>query len=227
VPAFHNAGILGANEYSLQINTNANSQTHACLGGAAGCTVWQQFIYATDVETQGTAAVFMQYWLLGYGVSCPVGYTSDGGGSCFKNSTFCSMADVPVTSLGNSKLTGTADEFGNDTVSFVNGTQACSVTAADSVLSIGTVWNESEFNVIGDAGGSDATFNGGAAITVNVAAQYGSSAAPTCASNAGTTGETNNLVLGPCTATGGAMPSIQFEETSFYEVIPSILTLLQ
>jgi hypothetical protein len=42
----------------------------------------------------------------------------------------------------------------------------------------------------------------------------GSTNAPTCLANAGTTGETNNLNLGPCTATGGTAPYIQFTESN-------------
>jgi len=42
----------------------------------------------------------------------------------------------------------------------------------------------------------------------------GSTATPTCASNAGSTGESNNLTLGKCTATGGTSPSIQFTESN-------------
>jgi hypothetical protein len=78
VPAFGDGGILGANECTLQINTNANSKTSVCSGGASGCTVWQQFIYATNYETKGSEAAFMQYWLLGYG-TCPSGWSSDAG----------------------------------------------------------------------------------------------------------------------------------------------------
>jgi hypothetical protein len=215
VAAFGGGGILGSNEYSLQINTNSDQSTHACSGGAAGCTVWQQFIYGTDYESKGSAAVFMQYWLLGYGANgakCPSGYTTSDS-SCYKNSSYVSAPNVPATSLANVKLTGATVPGGNDTVTFTNGTQAYRVSATDNVLQIATVWKESEFNVVGDAGGSEAVFNTGTAITVNVAAQYGSTAAPTCASNSGTTGETNNLFLRACTVAGGTMPSIQFTES--------------
>jgi hypothetical protein len=126
----------------------------------------------------------LRHWLLGYGSTCPSGYTSEGD-DCFKNSSSVSAPDVPIRGLGNLRITGTAAAGGNDTVSFANGTQAYNLTALDSVLQMGTVWKQSEFNVIGDAGGSEAVFNPGAAVTVKVAAQYGSTAAPTCASNAG------------------------------------------
>lgn len=215
VPSFGNGGILGPNEYSLQINTNANRGTASCSGGSAGCIVWQQFIYATDYETQGSAAVFMQYWLIGYGANgakCPSGFFTFGT-DCYANSAYVSAPDVPITGLGNLKLTGAAVTGGNDTVTLADGTQAYSVSASDSVLRVGTVWDQSEFNVVGDAGGSEATFNPGTKIAVNVAAQYGSTAAPTCESNAGTTGETNNLDLSPCVTAGGTTPSIQFTES--------------
>ena len=215
VPAFNNDGILGSNEYSLQINTNLDQSTGACSGGAPGCTVWQQFIYATDYETKGSGAVFMQYWLIGYGANgakCPAGYITSEH-DCYKNSSFVSAPDVAITSLANVKLTGAAVQGGNDTVTFTNGTQAYQVSAKDSVLQVATVWKQSEFNVVGDAGGSEAVFNRGTEITVNVAAQYGSTTAPTCASNSGTTAETNNLNAGPCTAAGGTTPSIQFTES--------------
>jgi hypothetical protein len=160
VPAFGGGGILGANEYTLQINTNSNSTTSACSGGNPGCTVWQQYLYAPDQLVGGQAGVFIQYWLLGYGASCPGGYTSSSG-SCYKNSSAVEVADVPITALQNSQLTATAASGGNDTVSFVNGATAGAVTVSDSVLKIATVWNQSEFNIVGDAGGSEAVFNTG------------------------------------------------------------------
>jgi hypothetical protein len=48
---------------------------------------------------------------------------------------------------------------------------------------------------------------------VNIALTDGLTAAPVCQGNDGTTGETNNLNLGPCTATGGTTPSVQFTES--------------
>jgi len=200
-------GILGANEYSLQLNTNANATSAACKG-IKGCTVWQQFIYATDYATKGSAAVFMQYWLIGYGTgTCPSGfakYSTD----CYKNSAITSAPDVVITgtALESINLTASAVSGGNDSVTFTHGTKAYTVTAPDSVLDIATAWNESEFNVVGDAGGSEAVFDTSAAITVNVAATFSSSSSKAaCEANSGTTGETNSLTLGTCTATGTAI----------------------
>ncbi|WP_430391455.1 hypothetical protein [Dyella sp. 20L07] len=214
VAAYGGGGILGANEYSLQINSSFSSTTSACKSHS-GCTVWQQFVYAPDYETQGQAAVFMQYWLIGYGgTSCPSGWGSDGAGDCYKNSAAATAPDVAATQLGNVKLTGTVTSGGNDTVVFTNGTKAYSSSGKDSVLYLAQVWKESEFNVVGNAGGSEAQFNSGSSITVKVAVTDGSTAAPSCVADSGTTGESNNLNLGSCTASGGSTPSIQFTESN-------------
>jgi hypothetical protein len=214
VALFGGGGILGPNEYSLQINTNANASTSAC-NGHVGCLVWQQAVYAPDYAVSGVASVFFQYWLIGYGSPCPAGWGNAGSGDCYKNSSIAStLTDEPITDLAVMKLTATASAGGNDKVTFSNGSFAESVTAKDSVLHIGTVWTESEFNVIGNAGGSRAVFNAGSSVTVHVAVSDGSTSKPKCAQNAGTTGETNNLNLGACTAKSGTMPSIKFTESN-------------
>ena len=164
---------------------------------------------------KGEAAVFMQYWLIGYGgTRCPSGWGSDGAGDCYKNSAAATAPDVPATQLANVKLTGTVTSGGNDTVVFTNGTTAYSSSGKDSVLYLATVWQESEFNVVGNAGGSEAQFNSGSSITVKVAVTDGSTSAPSCVADSGTTGESNNLNLGSCTASSGSTPSIQFTESN-------------
>ena len=214
VAAFGGGGILGTNEYSLQINTDFNGTTAACAGHS-GCVVWQQFVYATDYETAGEAAVFIEYWLIGWGSSrCPGSFMSAGGGDCYANSAYVTAPDMPITDLGELTLSGTVAAGGNDTVVFNNGTEAYSISGKDSVLDISAVWKESEFNVVGNAGGSRANFNSGSSVTVKVALTDGSTAAPTCVANAGSTGETNNLNLGTCTTASGTTPSIQFTESN-------------
>ncbi len=61
VSSFGGGGILGPNEYSLQINTNSHDTTSACAGHS-GCTAWQQFVYSPDYNVKGQAAVLIQYW---------------------------------------------------------------------------------------------------------------------------------------------------------------------
>jgi hypothetical protein len=213
VAAFGGGGILGPNEYSLQINSNYTGTTSAC-NGHSGCTVWEQFVYAPDYSRQGSAFVFIQYWLIGYGgTRCPSGWGSDGAGDCYRNSAGVSAPDEPITQLASMKMSGSATSGGNDTVTFTHGTTAYSISAKDSVVGLASVWKQSEFNIVGNAGGSMAQFNKGASVTVHVAITDGTSNKPTCVANAGSTGETNNLNVGACTASAGSTPSIQFVES--------------
>ncbi len=214
VPLFGDGGILGPNEYTLQINSDFQGTTAACAGHT-GCVVWQQFIYSPDYVTKGKAAVFMQYWLIGWGDSaCPSSWGSDGGGDCYKNSAYIAAPDMKIASLSKLSISGAAAAGGNDTVVFNNGTKAYSVSGPDTVLDISQVWKESEFNIVGNAGGSRAVFNKGSSVTVKATVTDGSSAAPTCVANAGSTGETNNLNLGTCSKAGGSSPYIEFTESN-------------
>jgi hypothetical protein len=210
-------GILGPNEYSLQVNSGRDLSSAACQGNAR-CEIWQQFVYSPDYEVQGTAAVFIEYWLIGWGPgSCPSGWGSYdfAGGSCVINSDYAAAPDEPITQLVNEKLSASAAPGGNDTAVFTDGSTATSISASDDVLGLGTAWNESEFNVVGNTGGSSADFNAGAEVTVKIAVTDGTTLAPTCLAGSGTTGETNNLTLGNiCSANGGATPYIEFNETN-------------
>lgn len=214
VAAFGGGGILGPNEFSLQINSNFTGTTAACQGHS-GCTVWQQYVYAPDFAVQGEAAVFIESWLINFGsLNCPGGFESDGAGDCVINSAFTAAPDEPITALGKLTLSGSATSGGNDVVVFSNGTTAFSLSAKDSVVDIAQVWTQAEFNVVGNAGGSRANFNRGSSVTVKLALTDGSSSAPTCIANDGTTGETNNLNLHTCSTAGGSTPSIQFTESN-------------
>jgi len=217
VSGFGGGGILGPNEYSLQLNTNAKETTSACARHS-GCNVWQQFVYSPDYNVKGEAAVFIQYWLIGWGSSaCPHGWGKDGkdgdGKDCYKNSAYVAAPDKPITDLGKLGLSATAEAGGNDSVMFSDGTDSYSITAKDSVVDISSVWNKAEFNVVGNAGGSRADFNSGSSLTVTLVLLDGSESAPTCVANDGTTGETNNLNLGTCTAFNG-IPHIEFTESN-------------
>lgn len=216
VASYGDGGILGPNEYSLQLNTDYDGTTAACSASTTGeCVVWQQFIYATDYAVQGEAAVFMQYWLIFWGdTACPKGFGSDGSGDCYGNSKYVSVPDIKATSLAKLSIWGTATAGGNDTVVFTDGTTAYTVSGSDSKLDISQVWHQSEFNIVGDAGGSRAVFNEPVSVTVKLALTDGSTAAPKCVANEGSTGESNNLDLGKCTTAKGTSPSIEFTETN-------------
>ncbi len=196
----------GSNVYSIQLNSNFMS-TAAC-NGHPGCLAWEQFVYSSYEQS-----AFMQYWLIDYGNTCPSGWNAYSG-SCYRNSAAVNVPKQSISVLSQLKMSATAVAGGNDTLVFTTPTRAYSTTGKDSVTYLATAWKQAEFNIIGDGGGSKATFNAGSSITVKVAVAHGSTAAPTCASNAGTTGETNNLRLGSCSAVGGATPYIQFKESN-------------
>jgi len=236
--------ILGSNEYSLQLNTNnrctSTSPAEYCVTTTAGtfihtaacgdygdCDVWQQFIYATDYNGPGEAALFMQYWLYNWVGNCPksywgyqwvdgqmkgqlgglpwYGWTPSGNGYyCYKNSNLAAVPDIPVTNLGDVILSASAAIGGDDAVWLEYGDDSWGVDAEDSSrasnpgLDIASVWNQAEFNVLGDMNSSEATFNHGAQIIVVLALEDGSQSAPSCQANVSTSGESNNMTLGTC-----------------------------
>jgi hypothetical protein len=194
-----------SNIYSLQLNSNF--MTTAVCNGHAGCQSWEQFVYSSGEE-----AAFMQYWLIDYG-NCPSGW-NEFSNDCYKNSAAVSVPQQPITELEKLKLAGTAVKNGKDTLTLTTETEAYSTTGKDSVVDLATGWLESEFNIVGDGGGSEAVFNKGSSITVRVALTDGSTAAPTCAADSGTTGETNNLSLKSCSGTSASMPYIKFIESN-------------
>jgi hypothetical protein len=195
---------------------------------------------AAGTAQTNTTDVFIQTWLENYGndpdqnggggtsgnlpyVSyCPSGFIDAGpdqvgpGDDCMQNSpsTVISKKVLPITDLASLKLTGTANTGHTDTATVTYDGEAYSSSVSDKVSDIASGWNQAEFNVVGNGGGSRADFNSGSSLTVKLAVDDGSTTAPTCASNAGTTGETNNLTLGKCSAAGGSSPSIEFKESN-------------
>jgi hypothetical protein len=200
-----------ANVYSLQLNSNFISGDQACAGAnnPSQCLGWLQYVYSSSEH-----AAFMQYWLIHYtggSVHCPGGWNSFSG-DCWKNSSAVFAPQEVVTDLPQINLSGNAVNGGLDTLVFMDGTNAYSTTGQDSVMFLSAGWTGSEFNIIGDGGGSEAVFNPGTSLTVQIDLTDGTSAAPTCQANDGTTGETNNLNLKRCKAKGGKVPRVRFKE---------------
>ncbi len=192
--------VLGAGEYSLQLNTNMNSTTSACAGHS-GCTVWQQFIYATDYIKPGTAGLFMRYWLFNWGSSaCPSGWTKLGV-DCYKNSLVARATDMAISQIDASVLfVATVTAGGNDQISLEQQADYAWISAPDSVLDISSVWTDAEFNVFGDGSGTEAYFNTGSKIGISIEVLDGAPEALTCVGSGGTTMGSNNLTLGACSA---------------------------
>src|SRR5262249_6618333 len=117
--------------------------------------------------------------------------------------------------LSKMSLFGSAAASANDKLIFTGPSHAYSLTAPDNVVDLASGWTQAEFNIVGDGGGSEAVFNSGSHVTVRVLVHHGGSGTLSCLSNAGTTGETNNLNLGgSCTVVHGTNPYIQFTESN-------------
>lgn len=195
-----------SNSYSLQLNSDFMSGSPACKGGS--CLAWEQFVYSAAPYND----LFVQYWLINYSGSCPGGWMSDGS-DCYTNSNAVGVPLQAITQLKYLTMTGTAVANGNDTEKLITENNAYSVTNNDDVVYLADYWQGNEYNVVGNGGGSEAVFNAGTTIKVKIAATDGTTTAPNCQANDGTTGETNNLNLGTCKATAGSTPSVTFKES--------------
>jgi hypothetical protein len=206
-----------ANVYSLQINSQYISGASICAGAhVANCQAWQQFVF-DDQGNASQSSVFLQYWLLNYGTPCPTGWQAyPGSNSCTRNGhTNYLLFYVDVQNLTKIKLAAVASDGGYDRAILITPSQAYAVASKDSIIHLAKYWNTAEFNVFGGGGGSDANFNTGTSITVRLALNDGTTNAPTCQPDAGTTGEGNNLNLHPCTAgVSGSTPFIRFRESN-------------
>lgn len=216
-----------ANSFSLQLNSNYFYNAPQCSGAAnpSLCQGWQQFIFAEG--NSGSGAVFIQYWLLDYGTACPPNWTESsipGETNCWMNSTSSTYtppmqaSDIPYMTLSGSTANGTDtaifDQYSGGTIYSL---------AQSNVLNLDQNWTGAEFNVFGDAGGSEANFNNGSTFVVQTSVTNGTSNMPQClgpqGAGAGTTAETNNLSLIPQTAPlccpySASSPYIQFLESN-------------
>ncbi len=206
-----------ANSFSLQLNTNFFS-TATCAGASvpANCLGWEQFIYASDFN-----AVFIQYWMINFVNPCPAGWNTFGG-DCWKNSTNSATPPAQtIGALGQMVVDGAVAGVGgnpDDAVTFTVGGVGFSASGDNVFPDLTNGWNISEFNVVGDGGGSDATFNPASTITVRTAVNSGMGAVPPTCDSVGFTGETNNLTLVTAPVLTQAndvnWPSIVFTETN-------------
>jgi hypothetical protein len=244
-----------SNVFSLQMNTQSevnaemgfNSYpskfaTPACKGapeGESGCSGWQQFVFS---QTQGpapgagqqslpgvpgtTPALFIEYWLIGWGLPCPHlppwappqpnappgTWMTDGLGDCIFNGPTMYVPPQTAADIPDLEMTGSATAS-QDQMSLATADALFSLTEP-TALSLAKAWTQAEFNVFGDCCGTEANFSGPTVLVVNTSIDDGSTEAPTCVANDGTTGETNNLSFaGFCAAAGGTSPAVTFTES--------------
>jgi hypothetical protein len=214
--------VSGGQQDSYTMQLNSNFFTTAQCGTLSNCVGWSQFVYENPPGTE-EGALFIQDWLVATTRSgfsnCPPnkGWQNLGIG-CVQNSPFgVYLPNINVTQIGSAVLTGDADTSG-DSIYITVGKNAYGMknVQGDGITDLSQHWQGAEFNIIGNGGGDSATFNSGSKISVNIQADDGSKKAPTCPSNSGTTGETNNLFFtkAPKKVTKLKYPSIEFSMTS-------------
>jgi hypothetical protein len=200
-----------ADTYSLQLNSSYYVAP-VCQGAEipADCRAWMQYAYINNAPTSGSG--FMEIWLINYGPNCPSGW-NPATPDCYYNSNAVNVPNQKLSALGDIQVSGTTVSGGNDTLKVTTSKKAYAVTMPDSMIDLAGNWNTAEYNLFGSGGGSEAVFNPGTTIDVNVELQDGSTIAPTCITD-GFTLESNNLGLNRCKATGGKSPSITFSESN-------------
>ena len=231
------SGVTSSGAYTLQLNS-APFTTSTCSGSPdpASCSGWEQFVY----ESSGGG--FIQYWLLQYGPAgtlcptprhsgcaanssysdgwCPFQFDSSGPVYCVVNGVHESSAPAePMTSLGDLKLAGGAAGGGSSTDAItvtVAGSPPFGAAGSNYFPDLGSQWQEVEFNVFGDGGGSQATFNSGASAQVRTEVLSGTNAGPGCHLKSWT-GESTNLTLvnsAPASASPLPAPALVFGESN-------------
>ncbi len=203
-----------SNQYSLQMNAPYFSSP-ACESSPdpSGCQAWQQFAFSQAGGKDGASSAFMVYWLINYAAYCPSGW-HQAALNCWIASDAIEVPKQKLSALSNLSLAGAAVPSGNDAVTFMTPKKAYAVSEADSMLALAGNWRGTEFNILGNGAGSQANFNSGSQITVNIELTDGSKAAPTCRTNTIFTYETNNLDLDTCSVKSGKNPSITFTESN-------------
>jgi hypothetical protein len=241
----HGSGPPVANVFTVQMNSQSpvNSGDHSpfvtpLCGGVSGCSGWQQFVFS---QTQGpapgpgqssvspgtTPGLFVQYWLYNTGATCPAlpswalggqppGTPWNGpfGGPCWFNGPMTYVPPLTAADLPGLIMKATAGS--NDTVTLSTTSGVMKGYSEKNVLTLSKAWTETEFNVFGDGGGTEATFASPTTLVVNLQIADGFPTAPTCVANGGSTGETNSLTLSgtPTVIPVESQPSIEFTETN-------------
>ena len=183
-------GEFGANDYSLQLNSNTFSSP-VCSGAATPltCVGWQQFVFSSLGCNNGTVpCTFIQYWLIHWGSSrCPTtgGWMFVQNGNdleCYTNSSILVTPQQTIANLGNLSVTGMANSGGLDTNIFSTGSTLYMVQNSDSELGLAGGWTAAEYNIVGDGNGSGSKFNSGSSMVVRAAVDNGATTAPSCVS---------------------------------------------
>jgi hypothetical protein len=210
------SGITSTGAYTLQLNTDFFS-TSACTGSPGGmggtCRGWEQFVYSSD------GSAFIQYWLIQWGpgatATCPAPtHTGCDGSHVFSDGwcpfvlsdgfLYCAIdagseptgvTSKSLSAVGSLKLSGAAASGGtNDAIIWTDSGTPHGSPGDNRFPDLGTQWQQAEFNVFGDGGGTQVAFNSGANLRVRTEVLSGTTAGPGCALRS-FTAESSNLTL--------------------------------
>jgi uncharacterized protein YjbI with pentapeptide repeats len=226
------------NCYELQINTNFFWTSTPYTGGGT-YEGWEQFLYGNP-PGGGSGGVYIEVWLFNYyyvnGDTCPA--TIPGFGSWFNSSADCTangigtaVPNIPATSLGSVTFSAYTNYMGSGkdvAMICISGGSCYSFSMTDTVLELYNHWNQAEYNVFGNEDGSGAYFNAGTSIEVenNLTDGSGNAIPATCLNN-GTTGESNNLFLEPCSGKSNGIVFTEASQAFSISVTPSDVTVLR
>jgi hypothetical protein len=171
-----------------------------------------------------------KYWLVGHTTvpPKPQGFPDDwkchaeGGrsaGGCFINGHQTPAAKQTFEQLQGLRLTGTSSSTAQSATLETADNQMFTAKDAGDLLSIGTQWENAEFNIFDLQNSSGANFNSGASMVVRIDVDYAGDVAPDCPIGGGFTAESNNLNPIPlCAGYPGqpniSNPGLQFTEDS-------------
>jgi hypothetical protein len=173
----------GPNWFSLQLNSDANLPAKLCSQAASPseCSGWAQFVYSSNTlggQYAGLASIFIQYWMINFGKTCPNPCAEPGDLGCWNTETITnpqtgasqidcmqngantqSLAPSVITDLPDFSLTGIAGS--SDTLVFSTGDEVLAVSQPETALGItlSGSWQLAEFNVFGNGNGSEANIN--------------------------------------------------------------------
>ncbi|HYS74154.1 MAG TPA: hypothetical protein VEO96_09295 [Thermoplasmata archaeon] len=203
----------GNGDYSVQ----GNSNFYSIVYGGVTTLAWTQFVFVANYQ-QSWSILFIQWWLLGYG-ACPGGWTSSGQ-DCYMNSAVTPLQYFGPGSFASSSTNldfagGQSNNGIAVSLCAVPSPGQCWSASGPDTLSLlqNNNWQDIEWNVFGYCCGSQANFNAGFSLTLDLTPQDNTAndyATFACASH-GFTGETNNLNLGTCRA--NPAPDMAFTES--------------
>jgi hypothetical protein len=204
----------GANQFSLQLNTNP-FDSPLCDKGNSGCG-WQQYIY----DSPGN--VYIQYWLINNKQPCPSKSwkyqvaVPNGAPGCYINGNQVTPSTAQaITDLAKLRLIGSSSSSQQSAMLQDADGKLWGSPDSGDLLSIGTQWTAAEFNVVGAGNASTANLTPSTGTTVVVETSVDNRTTNPPGYGGGFTGESNNLTLkAPPCPIGGASPAIVFTESN-------------